>query len=270
MLSHFMIDLQRSLMCFLKLTMMPATCPECDMKCSRKDALLRYKRNRHGTTQRINRTLKRIRRAIEHIHHHHHHNHKLFYNTRSLLWRLDPHLVDKVVGWMNRLLIPAKTMIDLAPERIIWCYKRLQPLFSEMLSTIKNRLFLQGLSENLNDDSFIDTRYPSVIVVDDLMRDATNGKDVCELFLDGSNHRNISVTCILQNGLSKGKENITMSINTQYIVLFKNPKDLIGPAILARQMYPSHPKKFMIKYTEATKPLWISVHRPKTKQPRRR
>jgi hypothetical protein len=61
-----------------------------------------------------------------------------------------------------------------------------------------------------------------------------------------------------------------MSINTQYIVLFKNPKDLIGPAILARQMYPSHPKKFMIKYTEATKPLWISVHRPKTKQPRRR
>jgi hypothetical protein len=57
----------------------------------------------------------------------------------------------------------------------------------------------------------------------------------------------------LQNGFSKGKENRTMSINTQYIVLFKNPRDQIGPAILARQMYPSHPKKFMIKYTEATK-----------------
>jgi hypothetical protein len=37
-----------------------------------------------------------------------------------------------------------------------------------------------------------------------------------------------------------------------HIVLFKNPRDQIGPAILARQMYPSHPKKFMIKYTEAT------------------
>jgi hypothetical protein len=92
-------------------------------------------------------------------------------------------------------------------------------------STIKNRLFLQGLSENMNDDSFIDTRYPSVIVIDDLMRDATNSKDVCELFVDGSNHRNISVTCILHNGFSKGKENRTMSINTQYIVLFKNPRD---------------------------------------------
>jgi len=36
-------------------------------------------------------------------------------------------------------------------------------------------------------------------------------------------------------------------------VAFKNPRDQIGPAILTRQMYPSHPKKFMIKYTEATK-----------------
>ena len=36
---------------FLKLTMMSATCPECDMEFSRKDALLRHKRNRHQTTQ---------------------------------------------------------------------------------------------------------------------------------------------------------------------------------------------------------------------------
>jgi hypothetical protein len=52
------------------------------------------------------------------------------------------------------------------------------------------------------------------------MRDAsTNSKDVSELFVEGSHHRNISVACILQNGFSKGKENRTMSINTQYIVL---------------------------------------------------
>jgi hypothetical protein len=50
----------------------------------------------------------------------------------------------------------------------------------------------------------------------------------------------------MQNTFSKGKENRTMSINTQYIVLFKNPRDQIGPAILARQMYPSNSKKFMM------------------------
>ena len=72
----------------------------------------------------------------------------------------------------------------------------------------KTYYFCQVLAENLNDDSLIDTRYPSLIVIDDLMRDATNSKDVCELFVEGSHHRNISVACILQNGFSKGKESI--------------------------------------------------------------
>jgi hypothetical protein len=75
-------------------------------------------------------------------------------------------------------------MINPPPERIIWCYKRWQPLFSEMQITIENILFLQGLPEILNDDSFIDTRYPSLIVIDDLMKDTTNSKDVCELFVE--------------------------------------------------------------------------------------
>jgi len=144
-------------------------------------------------------------------------------------------------------------MTNPPPERIIWCYKGWQPLLNEMQSMIKNIIFMQGLPDNLNDDSFIDTGYPSLIIIDDLMRDATNSKDLCELFVERSHHSNISVACILQNGFSKGKENRTMSINAQYIVLFKNPRDQIGPAILARQMYPSHLKKFMIKYTEATK-----------------
>jgi hypothetical protein len=42
---------------------------------------------------------------------------------------------------------------------------------------------MRGFHENLNDDSFIETRYSSLIVTDDLMRDATNSKDVCEHFL---------------------------------------------------------------------------------------
>ena len=172
--------------------------------------------------------------------------------------------------WMNRLLIPAKTMINPAPERIIWCYRRLQPLFSEVQSTIKNRLFLQGSSENLNDDSFIDTRYPSVIVIDDLMRDATNSKDVCELFVDGSNHRNISVTCILHNGFSKGKENRTMSINTQYIVLFKNPRDQTDQPYLPGRCIPVIQRSSCLITRRPQKTLWISVYRPKTKHPSRR
>jgi hypothetical protein len=66
-------------------------------------------------------------------------------------------------------------------------------MFSEMQRTITNIIFLQGLPENLNDESFKYTIHPSLIVIDDLIRDTTNSKDVCELFVEGSHHRNISV-----------------------------------------------------------------------------
>jgi hypothetical protein len=48
---------------------------------------------------------------------------------------------------------------------------------------VRNIVFAQGIPEQLNDESFIDPRYPSLIVIDDLMRDATNSKDVCELLV---------------------------------------------------------------------------------------
>jgi hypothetical protein len=88
---------------------------------------------------------------------------------------------------------------------------------------------MQGVHENLNDDSFIETGYPSLVIIDDLMRDATNSKDVCEHFVEDRHHSNISVACILQNGFSKGNENRAMSINTQCIVLYKNRRDQYLP-----------------------------------------
>ena len=44
------------------------------------------------------------------------------------------------------------------------------PLISEMQRNINNIIFIQGIPENQNEDSFIDTTYPSLIVIDDLMR----------------------------------------------------------------------------------------------------
>ena len=88
---------------------------------------------------------------------------------------------------------------------------------------------MQCFHENLNDVSFIETRYASLIVIDDLMRDARNSKVVCEHFLEDSHHSNISVAGILQNGFSKRKENIAMSINSQCIVLSKDRRDQYLP-----------------------------------------
>ena len=58
---------------------------------------------------------------------------------------------------------------------------------------------------------------------------------------------------MLQNLYYKGKENRTMSLNSSYLVMFKNPRDQQQVAVLARQMYPNRPQHFMAEYDMATR-----------------
>ncbi len=91
-----------------------------------------------------------------------------------------------------------------------------------------------------------------LIVLDDLMVDATKNKDVSNLFTVGSHHNNTSVICLLQNLFYQGKENRTMNLNSQYLILFKNPRDQLQVSYLARQMYPHNIIHFMDKYQKVT------------------
>ena len=65
---------------------------------------------------------------------------------------------------------------------------------------------------------------PTLYIYDNLMKDTTKSVDVCELYTEGSHHCNLSVICLLQNLYHPGKENGTINLNTQYIILFRNPR----------------------------------------------
>ena len=84
------------------------------------------------------------------------------------------------------------------------------------------------------------------------MRDATKNSDICELYTEGSHHRNLSVICLLQNIYHHGRENRTMSLNTQYLVLFKNPRDQLQVMTLSRQMFPHRSYQFMDQFNRAS------------------
>jgi len=77
-------------------------------------------------------------------------------------------------------------------------------------------------------------------------------RSVTDLFTKGSNHRNISVICIAQNLFNKGKEHRAISLNSHYIVVFKNPRDLSQIIHLAKQAYPSRPKIVQQAFADAT------------------
>ena len=102
----------------------------------------------------------------------------------------------------------------------------------------------------------IDTLKPgSLVILDDLARSIVDSKEMEELFTMGVHHRKLSVIYINQNMYCQGKYARTINLNTHFIVLFKNPRDVSQVACLARQIdiYPTNTKAVIEVYQDCMK-----------------
>ena len=151
----------------------------------------------------------------------------------------------------KRLLEAGEDMIDGAPENIIWCYSMYQPAYDEMLKTIPNIMFVEGVPGDL--ETLINPSMRNLVVIDDLMHELSNDQRMTNLFTKGCHHRNLSVIFILQNIFHRGKELRDMSLNSHYLVVFKSPRDSSQVNHLARQMFPGHVKYMQEAFEDATK-----------------
>ena len=104
--------------------------------------------------------------------------------------------------------------------------------------------------EGLPTAAMFDPTTRNLIVIDDLM--AETDERVTTLFTKKSHHRNTSVLYLVQNLFPKNKESRTISLNSQYMVVFKNPRDASQMANLARQMYPGRGKFVQEAFKDAT------------------
>ena len=93
----------------------------------------------------------------------------------------------------------------------------------------------------------------NLIVIDDQMIEAGKDNRIVNLFTKGSHHRNLSVIYIAQNLFHQGKGNQSISLNSQYWVLFKNPRDKLQIFTPGKQMYPSETAWFIKEYEEAVR-----------------
>lgn len=142
-----------------------------------------------------------------------------------------------------RLIRHADEMIDPPPERILYCYGEFQPSFAEFPQV--------EFHEGLPDVGRFDGRFRVLLILDDLMNEAD--QNVCNIFTKLSHHRNVSVVFVTQNLFHRNKHVRTMNLNTHYLVLFKNPRDVGQVAILARQMYPGKSKFLVEAFRDATR-----------------
>lgn len=129
---------------------------------------------------------------------------------------------------------------------IIWCYAEWHPTDS----TLKDKVtFQQGLG-NLKREDFSE---PRLIIVDDHM--TGNLSPVVELFIRGTHHTNCSVIFITQNLFNQNKGARDISLNTHYLVLFKNPRDSSQLNYLSKQISPRNPRALQEAFqTSISKP----------------
>ena len=151
----------------------------------------------------------------------------------------------------TKQLFTSKGIIDPPPDNIIWCYGEYQDGYDHLASLVPEIRFVEGIPADLLHS--LDRTQRNVIVIDDLMSESSNNTKVSDLFTKGSHHINLSVILILQNLFYKGKEMRTISLNSHYMVLFKNPRDTSQINHLAKQMYPSRSKFMVEACRDATK-----------------
>lgn len=143
-------------------------------------------------------------------------------------------------------------------KRIVWCYTVWQSWFL----TEKRFKFVSGLP-SVEEEC-------DLIVLDDMMNNLT--PQISQMFTVGSHHKMYSIILITQNLFPRVKSMRDISLNTHYIVLFRNNRDLSQALCFARQAFPGQSKYFMDAYKKATEQpfsyLLVDVH-PRTPEEHR-
>ena len=132
--------------------------------------------------------------------------------------------------------------------KILWAYGQWQEFYNEIIPNCKIN-YIDGLPN----EEEIDEISPHLIIIDDLMSELADNKNLTKIFTKGSHHKNISVIFITQNVFHQGSQMRTISLNSHYFLLMKNPRDQGQIVSLANQVF-NRNRKFLIEaYFDATK-----------------
>lgn len=150
-----------------------------------------------------------------------------------------------------------------APERIVWIYSEMQKAYEELGKRAELGLLgpcrqIEFLKDDTDYGAIYDSMDPSkenMLVLDDQMSEASSGgksalTELAKLFTKGSHHRRITIVFILQNAFEKGLR--TVSLQANYFVLMKNPREDAQVARLAQTMNRRMQRFLLDAFADAT------------------
>ncbi len=115
-----------------------------------------------------------------------------------------------------------------------------QPMRNVIQRKMFNNIeFIKELPDSFEDESLFPPEQKHLIILDDVIFLASEHPKVVRIFTQYRHHRNMSVIILTQNIFHQGKLSCAISLNSNYLVLFQNPRDKLQMNILAQQMFPS-------------------------------
>ena len=141
-------------------------------------------------------------------------------------------------------------LLDPFPSRIVYLYSEWQDAYNKLLQSIPSIEFVKGFPERLID--LFSANKTNLLILDDQMSKAGDTKELADLFTKGSHHRNLTIIYIVQNMFDKSKSMRTASLNAQYLIVFKSPRDKTVVQHLANQMFPKNTKFLVEAFDDAT------------------
>ena len=152
--------------------------------------------------------------------------------------------------FVKKLLIKRNIIFNKQPGKVYWFYKVHQDINDRMEQLGIVNEFVEGMctmdwiKDNVTENN-------CTVVIDDMALEATD--DTARLFSVGSHHFKINIIFLCQNLFTRNKHFREISLNSTYLILFKNVRDKQQITNFARQFAPGKTRQFAKLYYEVTK-----------------
>jgi hypothetical protein len=131
-------------------------------------------------------------------------------------------------------------------DRIVYCYGEFLPSTFAQLRALGLKVELvNGLPTDENILPF-DPSKNNCLILDDLMQETCESRNICNYFTRTAHHKNISIFYLTQNFYQKGRFSTSITRNSSYIILFSSPNDVGQIRTFASQRF--NPQGIMDAY----------------------
>ena len=151
-------------------------------------------------------------------------------------------------SWVGKFVKYHKQLMDIPPAKIILYYHIWQNIYNKFDKIVEFRHGMPSPSDIEKLDEYSEVGGALVIIDDQVL---SVNKDIATIFTVTARHTNVSLIFLTQNLFAKQPFFRDISLQSTYMVLFKNPRDKSNIKHLAQQLSPSNTSYIHSAYNHA-------------------